>query len=228
MKVILFDLGGTIFDNFSFDFENGLKEALKYSNISKDYHDFLDKKLVLFRQRKDIEIKIVDMFKEMENELNFKFSIDYENLENIFFSYAEFDHLMDGVEEALKVLYDTGYYLGIISNSTFSGNCLFKKVESFGIAKYFHFLISSADVGYRKPTSIIFEKGIEKVKEEVKDIEKMYYLGNDYAIDALGSSKVGLAPIWLNVLGKLDNKDTNFIEIASYKALIELINKNKI
>lgn len=228
MKVLLFDLGGTILDNCSFSFINGMNEVLKYSNITKDYLPFVKEEVTRLNSRGDIEFKLVDLLQDMEKALDFKFNKPYKELELLFFNSAELDNLVPNVEDALKVLKEKNFYLGIISNSIFSGKCLFSKIESFGLGKYFDFILASADVGYRKPNKIIFDKAMEIVKENITEIDKVYYIGDIYKLDVLGSYNAGLIPIWLNQNNEDYNKDNKFMEFHSYNELIEALNKNKI
>ena len=225
MNVILFDLGKTIVDNYAFNFRNGLNKVLEHSNCNCDITSFFDKLIIRYNKRSEDEIKIKDVFIEMEKELNFKFNKSYDELEIIFFQNAEFDHLIDGVKDAVIALYNKGYYMGVVSNSTFTGNALKTKLDEFGISKYFKFIYSSADCGKRKPHIEIFNKAKELVIKNCEIIDNLYYIGNDYEIDVLGSMKANFKPIWLNMENRTIENNQAFLEISSYSALIAFINK---
>jgi FMN phosphatase YigB (HAD superfamily) len=67
------------------------------------------------------------------------------------------EKLIDGAAELLQYLHNKNYRIFILSNSLFSGSSLKAYLGSFHISHYVEKVYSSADIGYRKPSCIIFQ-----------------------------------------------------------------------
>lgn len=57
----------------------------------------------------------------------------------------------------MQYLHNKNYRLFILSNSLFSGSSLKAYLGSFHISYYVEKVYSSADIGYRKPSCLIFQ-----------------------------------------------------------------------
>ena len=68
----------------------------------------------------------------------------------------------------------------VLSNATFSSNCLKYTLEQFGILEYFNEVYSSGDVTHRKPSKLFFD---ELNLEKNIDLDKAIYIGNDEYFD---------------------------------------------
>lgn len=68
-----------------------------------------------------------------------------------------------------------------------------------GIGEYFEMVLTSADLGIRKPDSRIFltAAGLLGVAPEA-----CWYVGNSEVYDVLGSSEAGMRPLWYNRYGR--------------------------
>lgn len=89
-----------------------------------------------------------------------------------------------------------GARLGIISN----GNSLLQreKLQNTGIVDRFDVVVMSGDVGHAKPSQAIFHAACAGAGEAP---ENCVYIGDDFAVDAIGSRQAGMHGIWLNRVG---------------------------
>jgi putative hydrolase of the HAD superfamily len=68
--------------------------------------------------------------------------------------------IMDGVPETILKLKEEGYILGIITDTTLSVSQKLKWFENYGFGHVWDIVISSREMGIRKPSPIMYEKAI--------------------------------------------------------------------
>lgn len=100
--------------------------------------------------------------------------------------------------EALDRLKDAGYRLGIISNADGRVEGL---IEEAGIRDRFEFVMDSEIEGVEKPDAEIFVRGCARLGLEPADV---LYVGDLYAVDVVGSRRVGLQAVLLDPMDELD------------------------
>ncbi len=225
MKVILFDLGNTLIENVSINLVNGFVSLFGNILSKQELEEEIKMVAKRFNERSDRELMILDLIRDIADRHNIDLG---ENVETRFLDAVEVDRSIDGVNEVLRFLKKQGYYLGVISNTIFSGKAMRQRLIVLGYDDAFNFVLTSADVTYRKPFKEIFERALSMVQKDLPEIkpEDVYFVGDSYEIDVLGSTKAGLKPIWLNV----ENEKQNYNGLMIHKMyeLQELINKNMI
>ena len=100
-----------------------------------------------------------------------------------------------GVEAVLRRLEKDRIPRAAISNAPFSGRILEANLEKYGLRSYFHFVVSSADVGFRKPSSVIFETALSRLGVTAG---QTWFIGDTLREDIVGAAKAGLQPIWIS------------------------------
>jgi HAD superfamily hydrolase (TIGR01549 family) len=98
--------------------------------------------------------------------------------------------------EVLAELHAREIPMGVLSN----WDCKLPQVlERLQLSQFFEFVISSAHVGFEKPSPEIFQRGIEEVRARYPEIEtsQIYYIGDHYEKDVLAPRELGLTPLWL-------------------------------
>jgi putative hydrolase of the HAD superfamily len=68
--------------------------------------------------------------------------------------------IMDGVPETILKLKNEGYFLGIITDTALSVSQKLKWFEKYGFGHVWDIIISSREMGIRKPSPIMYEKAI--------------------------------------------------------------------
>lgn len=210
MPVIMFDLFGTLIEKQQYDynkalhwladvyFERRFAELQKLSAIFKE--NYKKKRMISY-----CETSFLEQLKFFEDQLRLSISNDYHSVELHFMQLFRQERLVEGALELLQFLYEHQYRIYIFSNSLFSGNSLKRYLNSFGIDQYIEKVYSSADIGFRKPSSNAFRYVISDIG--INQPEKVYYIGDSYDKDYLGARALGLKPI-------LVNHQTNVQELA--------------
>ena len=107
---------------------------------------------------------------------------------------------IDGSKQFLSELKALGYTLYAASN--FVASWAEELLKRFGMMDYFDGVFISSDIRYRKPAREFFDYITEKINRSASEI---YFVGNSYVNDYLGSQKVGMTSILLkknNVTGR--------------------------
>jgi len=100
--------------------------------------------------------------------------------------------LFPETQNALWTLYDAGYKLGIIANTSWPGFCMDRAFAGVGLLPFFAVRIYSGDVGIAKPDPAIFRLA-ERMSGIRGDEKRILYVGNDLQADIEGASGVGWA-----------------------------------
>lgn len=203
MKAVCFDLDGTICDlwegegNARTKLIGKLSERsgidldkvasiydIKWSNIKKDYMGWVAKGLdeVDLREKHMRDVFDIIGLTSGEREL------------------AE-EHCrvtMDGIyiyPDAINVLESMGerYTLCMITN----GPPVWQreKITKLGIEGYFKEIIVSGELGYHKPSPVIFKEMTTRMNVDPSEI---IYIGNDYRKDIVGADGAGWSTAWVN------------------------------
>ncbi|MFW6281771.1 MAG: HAD family hydrolase [bacterium] len=85
---------------------------------------------------------------------------------------------------------------GILSNSSFSEEALWRELKDFDIDDKFEFLISTSEYCLRKPDKRIFDLALTKFD---LNADEVWYVGNSFKYDVIGANNANIQPIWYNV-----------------------------
>jgi len=98
--------------------------------------------------------------------------------------------------EVLEALQARGVWMGVISNWDYH---LGQILTDMKLARFFHFILASAQVGREKPSPELFQAGIEQAHRALPGLtaQGCYYIGDHYEKDVIPSRAVGMTPIWL-------------------------------
>lgn len=99
-----------------------------------------------------------------------------------------------GVEAVLRRLESDDIPRAAISNAPFCGRILEGDLEKCGLRSNFQFVVSSADVGFRKPAAAIFETALSRLGATA---EQTWFIGDTLREDIVGAAKAGLQTIWI-------------------------------
>ncbi|MEG0505315.1 MAG: HAD-IA family hydrolase, partial [Raoultibacter sp.] len=109
--------------------------------------------------------------------------------------------------------------LGIVSNWSPNLTSLMRGLQ---FAPYFEEIISSADVGYRKPNPLIFTLILERMGLSP---DKALHVGDRPDADGAGAAAAGIEPIIVDRHGKYT--DCDYTRITSLAELPDLIMRRK-
>jgi putative hydrolase of the HAD superfamily len=98
--------------------------------------------------------------------------------------------------EVLAALHARGVAMGVLSNWDYG---LGEELEKLDLARFFRFVLTSAQAGAQKPQRAFFERGLQHARREYSNLAagECYYIGDHYEKDVLGARAAGLTPLWL-------------------------------
>ena len=222
-KAILIDMGDTLIHNINIDFTNAilyLYDVTKKCNVDKLH--FVSESVnilnTIFNERKNLEFKMKEYIQLLIDLYNLEFDVDLNELEEGFAFNSCKMEIIDGVEDILQYFNNKKYPVILLSNTSFSKPVILKMLGKLSI--YFEEIIVSSENVFRKPSEFFFKQGINKFKDNSKEI---YYIGNDFYHDIFGAYNAGIKPIWFKKYGTKKDENLNvgdYIEIESYYDLI--------
>ncbi|MDE7439356.1 MAG: HAD-IA family hydrolase [Clostridia bacterium] len=196
-KIVLFDLFDTLLIKVWFDYDKALNYLSdKYFGrkdellrLAEEYRE----KFMLNRNVTHLETSFCEQLKYYENHLGIKLSKSYSGVEWEAFSICREEKLADGATELLTYLKEHGYKLAVLSNSIFSSATLKKYLDKFGLLSFFDDVISSADIGYRKPSPKAFNAVLGQLGAKAN--RNVFFIGNKTDKDYDGAKEAGLTPV---------------------------------
>lgn len=96
--------------------------------------------------------------------------------------------------ETLNDLMNRGLRLALITNG--ASDMQRRKINRFGLEKYFNFILIEGEFGDGKPDEKVFRKVLEKLKV---DPAQAWMVGDDIERDIGGAQKCGIFSIWLDI-----------------------------
>jgi len=100
-----------------------------------------------------------------------------------------------GAHDLLDELAADQLPLAIVSNAIFDGRVLAGELERHGLRRPFPCVVSSADLGRRKPDRAPFERALRRLRVPPQGA---WFVGDSFAADVAGAGALGLTPIWLD------------------------------
>jgi HAD superfamily hydrolase (TIGR01549 family) len=100
-----------------------------------------------------------------------------------------------GATDVLQRLAHDGVRLAAISNAAFSGRVLLAELSRHGMGRFLQFVLSSADLGVRKPATTIFNVALERLAARP---EHAWFIGDTFDEDVVGALDAGLTTFWLS------------------------------
>lgn len=96
---------------------------------------------------------------------------------------------VDGAEETLQYFRDRGYRIGVLSNTSYRGFVVKGLLEDVGFDHLIDVVVSSADVGYRKPDDRAYEAAVMALGGKAGDC---FFAGDSEDKDFLGPRRFGM------------------------------------
>lgn len=226
LKMIIFDYGNTLVKESGFNTLKGMEAVLKHS-VGTSVVSVQEVADMYDRLYKDSFKKSVETGLEVFNISMQRIVFDYHNIvldisdyeaEKIFWDAAAKGAATEGIEELLDYLEQAGIRTAVISNLSFSGQSLKKRLDELLPYNRFEFVMASSDYLYRKPNSLIFQTACAKAGISTKE---MWYCGDKYDVDIIGAKGVGSKAVLYSPL--LDKADQNVICISDWRMLKKII-----
>lgn len=223
IKHIFFDLDHTLWD-FETNSDIAFTEIFKKYQVNANMDKFLnyyrginENYWKLYREEKitkeELRIgRLRDAFAKI------KYKADLELIDNLAIDYIEYlpknNKLFDGALEILEHL-KPNYKMHIITNGF--NEVQFKKIENSGLSSYFDKIITSEEVGVKKPNPLIFNYALKATNAHFSE---SIMIGDNWEADIMGAKNAGLDVIFCNFNAKPVSESvksvTNLIQIKHY------------
>lgn len=142
----------------------------------------------------DFEVNHREILRLITSSFGLEFSISDCEIEDILWNTAFPASPIEGVNEMMKLLERLGIRTAVVSNMSFSGEVLKKRIDRHVPSEKFEFVLASSDCFYRKPREEIFLAALGKANIQP---EKCAFCGDSVVCDIIPSAKLGMQPIWL-------------------------------
>ncbi len=235
-KMIMFDYGQTLVNEQLFDGVKGTEAVLKHAKKNKynksaeevqAYANKLNQELGRFdpekRQLFQVEVPNYMFTKYLYESQGIEIALTSEEIDSVFWNAAAPGKPTEGIAEFLEFLRVKGIRSGVISNISYCGNAVVKRINDCIPGNDFEFIIATSEYMYRKPNKHIFELALEKAG---LNPEEVWYIGDQYQCDIVGANAAGLFPVWY--IGAIDMKyepKDDILTIENWKELTELLKK---
>ena len=235
-KMILFDYGQTLVNEQLFDGTKGTEAVLKYATKNKynksaeevqAYANKLNQELGRFDPEKrhlfQVEVPNYMFTKYLYESQGIEIALSPEEIDNVFWDAAAPGKPTEGIREFLFFLKENQVRTGVISNISYCGNAVVKRISNCIPENDFEFIIATSEYLYRKPNKRIFELALEKAELHPKDV---WYIGDQYECDIVGAKETGIFPVWY--IGAIDMKyepREDVLTIEDWKELMEMFEK---
>ena len=217
--MIMFDYGHTLVHEDKWDGVKGERAVLEYAISNK--HNLTAEQIASFSvnlfndfrsARRECNIEIHEQqFQRLTYEyLQIEIDLPPQQIEEIFWDNASLAHAMPHIGETLAYLRDNGIRTAVISNNSFSGEALQKRLNRILPDNRFEFFISSSDYIVRKPAKMIFDLALRKADLDASDV---WYCGDSAEFDVAGATGAGIYPVWF-----VSDIDSWYIERGSQAA----------
>jgi len=102
-------------------------------------------------------------------------------------------HAEEDTLSTLETLRRQGYHIGLVSNAGYDDDVQ-ALVDGAGIRSYLEFIISSAALGVRKPSPLIFQAALDFFHAAP---QQAVMIGDFLEADVLGANQLGMGSVWI-------------------------------
>ena len=229
IKAVTFDFGDTLATG-KLNVKDYRKRLLSYIHSlgwavnEASLEKAMDGMLVKLRKarEKNLEPRFEELYSSVLGELGIAASEDV--LNHIYELYLQSFpcQIIPGVEEVLTTLQRL-YKLAVISNAT--SNLPRHVLDKHGLSSFFHVVVVSRDIGFRKPDPRIF---IYTLKELQVKSQQAIHVGNSMQTDVIGAKNVGMKTVWIKKEEQpiLEKPDYTINSITELPRILEMENSD--
>jgi putative hydrolase of the HAD superfamily len=227
---VLFDYGNTLLVEDYFDLLAGTRRVLEFAagevkfsaeEIQAESRG-LNEEINRVRDSAHLEFTNRNLQHTLYESLGITINLSPEEMEREFWRAAQRFTPAAGIQTVLDWLQTRGIKTGIISNCSFSGAIMREDLAKWDLERYFDFLISSADYGYRKPHPRIFQIALRKMGLPAHQV---WFAGDNPECDLKGAFDAGLFPLWYNALNQANPRGWPCLEVKSWADLLVELQK---
>ncbi len=206
-KMVLFDVGGTLYKGDSFSAANGL-DALRKLATNPDITDTAAMATLWDSYADEIgsghkstsgttlDFPLSGALKFITMNTGLRFDISMYEQEEIFDRFNSSRRLICGITELIISLKSLGIRTAVISNNAMSGESLTLAVKHWIPDSDMEFCFTSSDILLSKPDRNIFDTALAYAGLNASDC---WYCGDSFTPDVYGAKSAGLTPVLIDV-----------------------------
>lgn len=236
-EMILFDVGGTLFDDTKCVPRNGLAklrlasenpEATDDETLAKLWDGFMKEIGSGHKTRSGTKLDFLlsTAIKYVTMQAGLHFDISMAEQEEIFDRYNSDRKVIDGVTDLLEEIHSLGIRAAVISNNAMSGEGLRLAIDRWIPENKMEFCLTSADILLTKPDKSIF---LSATNYAHVNPENCWYCGDGKIPDVDGAKNAGMTPVLLDRESSLpfemrkDNEGGEYLAVNNWDFLREHI-----
>ena len=237
-KMILFDVGGTLFAGDNFSAEKGFSALLKLAQnpeitdakaLTALWDEYIEEIGSLYSEsgiHLDLALSAIIKYATMNTGLHIDLPMAQQ--EEIFDRYNSDRTVIDGVPELFKTLEKLNIRYAIISNNAMSGDGLGLAIRQWIPSANPEFVLTSADLMFTKPAEKIFVAASNYAHLKP---EECWYCGDGKIPDVDGAQGVGMSPVLLDEKSEIplefreDGIKGEYITVNNWNVLKDLLYK---
>ncbi len=125
--------------------------------------------------------------------LGLRFDLPLEEIEYLRWCATEPIYPMEGIEGFLDACGSMGLRTAVISNLSYSGAVLRRRIDEALPFHRFEFILASSESVFRKPSEWIFRRALGLAGVSA---EECWFIGDDVRCDIEGAARAGIFPVW--------------------------------
>lgn len=237
-KMILFDVGGTLFTGGNFSAEKGFSTLLRYAQnpeitnakaLTALWYEYIEEIGLLYSEsgiHLDFALSAIIKYATMNTGLHIDLPMAQQ--EEIFDRYNSDRTVIDGVPELFEALEKLNIRYAIISNNAMSGDGLALSIKQWIPSISPEFCLTSADLMFTKPCRNIFLVASNYAHLNPADC---WYCGDGKIPDVDGAQGVGMAPVLFDEKSEIplefreDGIKGEYITVNNWNVLKDLLYK---
>lgn len=238
-EMIIFDVGGTLFDDGKCIPEKGFSALLSIAENpettnEKELADYWEEFLnevsdgLKTQEGKKLETPLSAIIKYATMNAGLHIALPMAEQEELFDRFNSTRTVIDGVPELFKTLERLNIRYGIISNNAMSGESLALSIKHWIPSISPEFCLTSADIMFTKPYEKIFLTATNYSNLEPSEC---WYCGDGRIPDVDGAKNAGMTPVLLDKKSKktlefrADSGRSEYMTINNWKVFKEYLEK---
>lgn len=227
---ILFDYGQTLGDEAPFDGLAGTQALLAHADNPKHVTakevqiraTELNHAIGRFEPGFTCEITQAAISRALYEPLDIHLNLSPLETEEIFWDHASPVTAAPGAAGMLAALRAAGIRTGIVSNMSYSGEALKRRLARLFPEHSFAFVMTSSDYVFCKPHPEIFRMALHKTNAAP---QKVWFIGDNGLCDVDGSAAMGMKPFWYRGLrpGSSHEPTVPCHALHTWQELLELL-----
>ncbi|NLA76743.1 MAG: HAD family hydrolase [Clostridiales bacterium] len=231
-EMILFDYGDTLMCEKNMNIESAAKALyshVKVNPASLSADDICSGFVEVYARAQSAlkgsgaDMHVVDVQRLACACMGIELDIGYDESELLFWNCAVGGEPMPRMRELLALMNEKGIRSAVISNISFSGESMRKRLDEYLPENRFEFIIASCDYIFKKPEALLFEAALKKAGLPA---DRVWFCGDSFNADVKGAASAGIYPVWYNASKRARPQDANdydYTEIHDFGELIKTI-----